>query len=227
MTRRGRPVGGARRASRQLGRLAGAAAVAGALSVPCGLALTAEPPLAVLPRAQARGPARPQARPARPPARPQAPAAPAPAPPPAATPEHPLDLARALPEPGAASRLAAMLEEPDEAAAVAEALSTTPEGRPLLVAHLSRSVEAPGLDHVAVLEALSQVGREEDLPAVLTWARGDDAVAPVAAWCARAICERERIDAPDDLPDADEAAETPRGDPGPPDGLSDAPVHDP
>ncbi|MBX3469328.1 MAG: hypothetical protein KF878_20840 [Planctomycetes bacterium] len=154
-----------------------------------------------------------------------------PALPPAATPEHPLDLARALPEPAAASRLAAMLEEPDEAAAVAEALSTTPEGRPLLVAHLTRSVEAPGLDHVAVLEALSQVGREEDLPAVLTWARGDDAVAPVAAWCARAICERERIDAPEDLPGADEAAETPRGDPGPPEGATDvpvdAPVHDP
>ncbi|MCO5165538.1 MAG: hypothetical protein M9894_04100 [Planctomycetes bacterium] len=200
-------------ALRALRRLGGAAGVAAALAIPCGVTLTADPAPTPVGRALAR--IRARVRPAAPPPAVVVEEAAAPAPPPAPPlPDHPLDLARALPEPAAAERLAAMLEEPEEAAAAAEALATTPEGRPLLVAHLARPVEAPGLDHLAALEALSQIGREEDLAVVLAWAHGPDAVAAVAAWCARAICERERIEEPDGLPPEQEAgAEPSRGDP--------------
>ena len=116
----------------------------------------------------------------------------------------PRDLARELPEPAAAGELAAMLCDPDTdvAVAAAEALGKTPEGRPILVAHLARPVDSPGLDHLACLEALAEFGRVEDLRTILPWAEREDAVGDLAGWCVRTICDRERVDVPEGLRDA-------------------------
>lgn len=123
-----------------------------------------------------------------------------PAPAPVAS-ADPRDLARALPEPSAAGQLAALLRDADPAVAVAaaEALGKTREGRSILVAHLARVVESPGLDHLACLEALAGFGLLEDLPILMPWTAREDSVGDLAGWCVRAICARERADLPEGL----------------------------
>lgn len=118
-----------------------------------------------------------------------------------AMPTDPRDLARLLPDPAAADALAAALRDPDTTVAVAaaEALGRTREGRMVLLAHLARPVDSPGLDHLACLEALAEFGRVEDLPTVMPWTAREDAVGDLAGWCVRTICKRERVDVPADL----------------------------
>lgn len=202
-------------------RGAGAGGVAAGLGLLCGIALTGDLDAtpARTPGGVARRPSPRRPRGDRrdapvlplsaapsdsPPSTSPAVAPPAVATPPAASPpcDDPHDLARALPAPEPAFRLLNLLEGHDDASATAaaEALGTTSAGREVLVTRLSRAAadEAEAVD-LACLESLARVGRVEDVPALLSWARRSGAVGALGAWSVRAICERERVEAPDEL----------------------------